>query len=57
MFPVIRVICIVTSADYKDQNRKSLPLEEFDMSLQEYNIIDMTIKKRNTLRGQFSLFS
>ena len=28
----------VTSGDYKDQNRKSLPLEEFDTSVQEYNI-------------------
>ena len=28
----------ITSGDYKDQNRKSLPLEEFDMSKQEYNI-------------------
>ena len=27
----------VTGGDYKDQNRKSLPLEEFDMSVQEYN--------------------
>ena len=28
----------VTSGDYKDQNRKYLPLEEVDMSVQEYNI-------------------
>ena len=28
----------VTSRDYKDQKRKSLLLEEFDMSVQEYNI-------------------
>ena len=28
----------VTSGNYKDHNRKSLPLEEFDMSVQEYNI-------------------
>ena len=28
----------VTSGRYKDLNRKSLPLEEFDMSVQEYNI-------------------
>ena len=36
----------VTSGDYKDQNRKSLPLEEFDMSVQDINMtsIDMTIK-------------
>ena len=27
----------VTSGDYKDQNRKSLRLEEFDTSVQEYN--------------------
>ena len=28
----------VTSGDYKDQNRKYSPLEEVDMSVQEYNI-------------------
>ena len=28
----------VTGGDYKDQNRNYLPLEEFDMSVQEYNI-------------------
>ena len=28
----------VTSGDYKDQNRKFLPLGEFDMWVQEYNI-------------------
>ena len=28
----------VTSGRYKDLNRKPLPLEEFDMSVQEYNI-------------------
>ena len=28
----------VTSGDNKEQNRKSLPLEGFDMSVQEYNI-------------------
>ena len=28
----------VISGDYKDQDRKSLPLEEFNMSVQEYNI-------------------
>ena len=30
--------CIWTSGGYKDQNRKSLLLKEFDMSVQEYNI-------------------
>ena len=28
----------VTGGDHKDQNRNSLPLEEFNMSVQEYNI-------------------
>ena len=28
----------VTSGDYKDQNRKSLALEEIDMSMQEFEI-------------------
>ena len=35
----------VTSGDYKDQNRKSLPLEEFNMSVQEYNISRYDYKK------------
>ena len=35
----------VTSGDYKDQNRKSLPLEEFDMPVQEYNINRYDSKK------------
>ena len=33
----------VTSGDYKDQNRKSLLLEEFDMSVEDKSI-DVTIK-------------
>ena len=41
----------VTSRNYKDQSRKYLALEEFDMSVQ------MTITKWNNLRGQFLLFS
>ena len=28
----------VSSGDYKDQNRKSLPIEEANMSMQEYEI-------------------
>ena len=36
----------VTSGDYKDQNRKSLPLEEFDMPVQEYNINRYDSKNR-----------
>ena len=39
------VIWNVTSGDYQDQNRKSLPLEEFDMSVQEYNINRYDYKK------------
>ena len=35
----------VTSGRYKDLNRKSLPLEEFDMSVQEYNISRFDHKK------------
>ena len=35
----------VTSGDYKDQKRKSLPLEEFDMPVQEYNINRYDSKK------------
>ena len=35
----------VTSGDYKDQNRKSLPLEELDMLVQEYNINRYDCKK------------
>ena len=34
-----------TSGDYKDQNRKSLALEEFDISVQEYNISRYNYKK------------
>ena len=44
-----------TSGDYKDQNKKSLPLEEFDMSVQEYNINRYDYKKWNNLRGQSSI--
>ena len=45
----------VTSGDYKDQNRKPLPL---DLICQCKNItpIDMTIKKWNNFRGQLLLF-
>ena len=35
----------VTSGDYKDQNRKYLPLEEFDMPVQEYSINRYDYKK------------
>ena len=35
----------VTSGDYKDQNRKSFPLEEFDTSVEEYNINRYDYKK------------
>ena len=35
----------VTSGDYKDQNRKYLPLEESDMSVQEYDINRYDYKK------------
>ena len=45
-----------TSGDYKDQNKKSLPLEEFDMSVQEYNINRYDNKKWNNLQGQFFYF-
>ena len=44
-FQTYESICNVTSGDYKDQNRKSLPLEEFDMSVQEYNINRYDYKK------------
>ena len=47
----------VTSGDYEDQNRKSLPLEEFDMSVQKYNINRYDYKKWNNLQGQFLLLS
>ena len=36
---------------------KSLPLEEFGMSVQEYNISRYGYKKWINLRGQFLLFS
>ena len=43
-------MCDVTNGDYKDQNRKSLSLEEFDMSeCKKTTSTDMTIKKWNTL--------
>ena len=44
----------VTSGDYKDQNKKSLALEEVDMAVQEYgmNRYDYQNKWTN-LRGQF----
>ena len=35
----------VTNGDYKDQNSKSLPVVEFDMSVQEYNINRYDYKK------------
>ena len=35
----------VTSGDYKDQNRKYLPLKEFDMPVQEYSINRYDYKK------------
>ena len=35
----------VTSGNYKDQNRKSFPLEELHMSVQEYNIIRYDYKR------------
>ena len=41
----------------KDQNRKSLALEEFDISVQEYYISRYDYKKWNNLQGQFLLFS
>ena len=47
----------VTSGVYKEQNRKSLPLKESDMSVQECNINRYDDKKWNNLRGQFLLFS
>ena len=46
-----------TSGDYKEQNRKSFSLEEFDMSVQEYNINRYDYKKWKNLRGEFLLFS
>ena len=36
---------------------KSLPLEQFDESVQEYNINRYDCKEWNNLRGQFLLFS
>ena len=43
-------ICDVTNGDYKDQSRKSLSSEEFDMSVcKKTTSIDMTMKKWNTL--------
>ena len=47
----------VTRGDYKEQNRKSFSLEEFDTSVQEYNINRSDYKKWNNLRGDFLLFS
>ena len=47
----------ITSSDYKDQNRKSLPLEEFDMSAQEYNINRYDYKKWDIFFEANSYFS
>ena len=46
----------ITSSDYKDQNRKSLPLEEFDMSAQEYKINRYDYKKWNIFSEANSYF-
>ena len=35
-FQSLECIWNITSGDYEDQNGKSLPLEESDMSVQEY---------------------
>ena len=44
----------VTSGDYKDQNKKSLALEEFDRALQEYNMNRYDYQKKWTnLQIQF----
>ena len=39
----------VTNGDYKDQKRKSFTLEEFDISVQEYNINRYDYKKNGIL--------
>ena len=41
----------------KSKTKSLLPLEEFDMSMQEYNINRDHYIKCNNLRGQFLLFS
>ena len=56
-FQSSKCIWNITSGDYKDQIRKFLLLEEFDMSVQECDINSMTIKNWSNLRGQFLLFS
>ena len=47
----------VTSGDYKEQNRKPLPLEGFDMSVQECNIYRFDYKKNEIISEANSYYS
>ena len=47
----------VISGDYKEQNRKPLPLERYDMSVQEYNIYRFDYKKNEIISEANSYYS